>query len=112
MRAYTARMADCIYTSDGQPQGFRLSGHIYALDGKPIGRVFAEKAYRLDGTYVGAVVNNMVVDKPNVSRRSMPAAPPPAPAVPPHGLVSRRPVCESFPDCFDLLLDKSMIGSG
>lgn len=98
-------MADGIYTSDGQPQGFRLSGFIYALDGTPIGRVVAEKAYRLDGSYVGAVVNNMIVDKPNVSRRKVPAAEAPEKETPPLALVPRRPVSESFPDCFAMLLD-------
>ena len=96
-------MADYIYTSDGTPQGFRLSNHIYTIDGTPVGRVFAEKVYSLDGSYVGAIVNNMVVDRPGVSRRAMPAQPTPPKASPPAGGETRRPIGETFPDCFGLL---------
>ena len=97
-------MADYLYSSDGSPRAFRLGDHIHAMDGTPVGRVFAEKAYRLDGTYVGAVINNMIVDRPGVSRRSRPPVPAPPPAAPPPGAEQRRPVCEMFPDCFELLL--------
>ncbi len=97
-------MADYLYTSDGNPRAFRLGDHIHGLDGAAIGRVFAEKAYRLDGTYVGAVVNNMIVDRPGLSRRSRSPEPAPPPATPPSGAEQRRPVCETFPDCFELLL--------
>lgn len=97
-------MADYLYASDGSPRAFRLGDHIHDLDGVPIGRVFAEKAYRLDGTYVGAVVNNMIVDRPDVSRRSRPPEPAPPAAVPPPGGEQRKPVCETFPDCFERLL--------
>ncbi|HEX2763630.1 MAG TPA: hypothetical protein VHM92_07270 [Allosphingosinicella sp.] len=97
-------MADYLYTSDGSPQGFRLGAFIYAMDGTPVGRVFAEKAYRLDGSYAGAVINNMIVDRPGVSRRSLPAYSAPEPAVPPANRETRRPVGESFPDCFDRLI--------
>ena len=97
-------MSDYLYASDGSPRAFRLGDHIHAMDGTPIGRVFAEKAYRLDGTYVGALVNNMIVDRPGVSRRSRPPEPAPPPAVPPsRGAEQRRPVCEMFPDCFGRL---------
>ena len=96
-------MADYIYSSQGSPQAFRLGDYIYAMDGDPIGRVFAEKAYRLDGRYVGLIVNNMVLDKPDVSRRNMPPSPVPPRAAPPQGAGFRRPVCEAYPDCFDLL---------
>lgn len=95
---------DYLYTSDGEAQGFRLGDHIYALDGAPIGKVFAEKAYRLDGAYVGAVINNMVVDKPGVSRRSMRPCPVPPNAAPPHDVQGRRPIGETWPDCFGGLL--------
>ena len=95
---------DYLYTTEGKPQGFRIGDHIYALDGTAIGKVFAEKAYRLDGTYVGAVINNMVVDKPDVSRRSMPPAPAPPKATLPHNVQDRRPVGESWPECFQALL--------
>ncbi|HEY1605093.1 MAG TPA: hypothetical protein VGF77_05805 [Allosphingosinicella sp.] len=98
-------MSDYLYSSDGSPCAFRLGGHIHAMDGKPIGRVVAEKAYRLDGTYVGALVNNMLVDRPGVSRRGRAPEPVPPPAPPPpSGAEQRRPVCETFPDCFDRLL--------
>lgn len=99
-------MADYLYTSDGSPRAFRVGDHIHAMDGTPVGRVFAEKAYRLDGTYVGAVINNMIVDRPGVSRRSRPpvAAPPPA-APPASGAEQRRPVVETFPDCFERLFE-------
>jgi hypothetical protein len=97
-------MADYIYTTEGRPQGFRLSNHIYALDGTPIGRVFAEKAYCLDGTYVGLIVNNMIVDRAGVSRRSLPPSLSPPRAVPPTGAETRRPIGEAFPDAFNLLL--------
>lgn len=95
---------DYLYTTEGEPQGFRLSDYIYALDGTPIGKVFAEKAYRLDGTYVGAVVNNMVVDKPDVSRRSLRPCPIPPKAALPHNVQGRRPIGETWPDCFAGLL--------
>ncbi|MEA2998193.1 MAG: hypothetical protein QOK17_26 [Sphingomonadales bacterium] len=98
-------LADFLYATDGNPQGFRLGAHIYAMDGRPVGRVFAEKAYRLDGCYVGAVINNMVVDRPGVSRQSRPSAPLPAPVAPPRGAEHRRPVGETFPDCFALLAE-------
>lgn len=95
---------DYLYTTEGKPQGFRIGDHIYALDGTAIGKVFAEKAYRLDGTYVGAVINNMVVDKPDVSRRSTrPSAAPPN-ATLPRNVQDRRPVGESWPECFGGLL--------
>jgi hypothetical protein len=98
-------MADYLYTSEGSPQGFRLGPYIYAMDGTPVGRIFAEKAYRLDGTYVGAVINNMIVDRPGVSRRSRTPEPAPPRAAAPSGAEQRRPVCETFSDCFELLLD-------
>lgn len=98
-------MADFLYTTEGEPQGFRLGAHIYAMDGRPVGRVFAEKAYRLDGAYVGAVINNMVLDRPGVSRQGRPPTPAPTPVPPPRGAERRRPVCESFADCFALLAE-------
>jgi hypothetical protein len=98
-------LADYLYTGDGRPQGFRLGPYIYAMDGMPVGRVFAEKAYRLDGTYVGAVINNMIVDRPGVSRRGRAPEPAPAHAAPPGNAELRRPVCEMFPDCFERLTD-------
>lgn len=97
-------MADYLYTSDGSPQGFRLGAFIYAMDGAPLGRVFAEKAYRLDGSYAGAVINNMVVDRPGISKRSMPPCPAPPRAEPPPSRETRRPVGECFPDCFERLV--------
>lgn len=97
-------MADFIYSSEGRPQGFRLSSHIFAIDGTPLGRVFAEKVYSFAGDYVGMLLNNMILDKPNVSRRGMPAATAPAPAQPLGGGETRRPVCEVFPDAFPALL--------
>jgi hypothetical protein len=97
-------VADYLYASDGRPCAFRLGNHIHAMDGRPVGRVFAEKAYRLDGTYVGAVINNMIVDRPGISRRSRPPEPAPPPAAPATGAEQRRPVCETFPDCFERLL--------
>jgi hypothetical protein len=93
-------MSDYLYTRDGRAQGFRLNGHIYAIDGTPVGRVVAEKAYRLDGTYVGALVNNMVVDRAGVSRRSLRPEPRPPQAEPPRTAEARRPIGETFPDCF------------
>jgi hypothetical protein len=98
-------MADFLYSTEGSPQGFRLGAFIYAMDGTPLGRVFAEKAYRLDGAYVGAVINNMIVDRPGVSRQSRPPAPAPAAVAPPRNAEPRRPVGEAFPDCFALLAD-------
>ena len=99
-------MADHIYSADGTPRGFRSSNFIYALDGTPIGRVFAEKAYRLDGSYVGALINSMLVDKPEVSRRNIAAVPPP-PALPGQTAESRRPLGVNHADCFDRLLSES-----
>jgi hypothetical protein len=97
-------MPDFIYDPDGAPRGFRLSNHIYDLVGTPIGRVWAEKVYDLGGQYVGAVVNNMVVDKPGVSRRALqPVIRPPC-ATPPAGADSRRPVGATYPDVFHLLI--------
>jgi hypothetical protein len=96
-------VADYLYAGDGSPQGFRLGPYIYAMDGMPVGRVFAEKAYRLDGTYVGAVINNMIVDRPGISRRSRPSEPAPPRAAPAARAERRRPVCEMFPDCFEQL---------
>src|SRR5688500_10240336 len=92
-------MADLIYTAEGRPQGFRLNHHIFDLAGTPVGKVFAEKAYSLAGTYIGAIVNNMVLDKPGLSRRSLPPSPAPPNATPP-AMGRRRPVCERFADCF------------
>jgi hypothetical protein len=97
-------MADFIYSSEGQAQGFRLSNHIYTLDGAPVGRVFAEKVYNLQGGYIGLLVNNMVLDKPDLSRRSMPPASLPPSAAPVRSAEARRPVCEAYPDAFPLLL--------
>ena len=97
-------MADYLYTSQGSPQGFRLGPFIYAMDGTPLGRIFAEKAYRLDGAYVGAVINNMIVDRPGVSRRSRAPESAPPRAAPSASAEQRRPVCETFPDCFERLL--------
>ena len=96
-------MADYIYSTQGSPQGFRLGDYLYALDGTPLAKVFAEKVFNFSGDYVGLIMNNMVLDKPGVSRRSMPPASIPAPANPVHGAERRRPICEAFPDCFDLL---------
>jgi hypothetical protein len=96
-------MADYLYTSQGSPQGFRLGPFIYAMDGTPLGRIFAEKAYRLDGAYVGAVINNMIVDRPGVSRRSRTPETAPPRAAPSVSAEHRRPVCETFPDCFERL---------
>ena len=96
-------MADYIYSSQGSPQGFRLGDYLYAMDGTPLAKVFAEKVFDFNGDYVGLIMNNMVLDKPGVSRRSMPPASIPAPATPVHGAERRRPICESLADCFDLL---------
>ncbi len=97
-------MADYIYDTRGSPKGFRLGAYIYALDGTPLAKVFAEKVFDLGGDYVGLIMNNMVVDRPGVSRRSMPPASRPAPVAPVHGAECRRPICEAYPDCFDLLI--------
>ena len=97
-------MADLIYAADGTPRGFRMSNYIYDLDGTPLGRVFAEKAYRLDGSYVGALINSMVVDKPDVSRRSIAPVVAPPPAAPAQGAEPRRAIGQSHADCFDRLL--------
>ena len=96
-------MADYIYSTQGSPQGFRLGDYLYALDGTPLAKVFAEKVFNFSGDYVGLIMNNMVLDRPGVSRRSMPPASIPAPATPVHGAERRRPICEAYPDCFDLL---------
>jgi hypothetical protein len=98
-------VADYLYSSDGSPRAFRLGDHIHAMDGTAVGRVFAEKAYRLDGTYVGAVINNMIVDRPGISRRNRPPLAAPPAAMPPRGAEQRRPVCETFPDCLDRLVE-------
>ena len=97
-------MADYIYDTRGSPQGFRLGDYIYALDGMPLAKVFAEKVYNLGGDYVGLIINNMVLDKPGVSRRSMPPSSRPSPVAPVHGAEGRRPVCEAYADRFDLLI--------
>ena len=97
-------MADYLYSSMGEPQGFRLGDYIYAMDGRPVGKVFAEKAYALNGEYVGLIVNNMVLDKPGVSRRNMPPITNVPVAEPSRLGEHRRPVCEGYADCFDRLL--------
>jgi hypothetical protein len=97
-------MADYIYNSEGRPQGFRLGNAIYAMDGTPLGRVWAEKVYTFGGSYVGAIFNNMVVDRPNVSRRKLPPVTVPERAAPRGRAETRRGVGEPFPDCFALLL--------
>ena len=97
-------MADIIYAADGTARAFRLSNFIYDLDGTPAGRVFAEKAYRFDGSYVGALINGMIVDKPQVSRRSIAPLTPP-PAVPRRSADMRRPIGQNHVDCFDRLLE-------
>lgn len=96
-------MADYIYDTHGSPRGFRLSDYIYAMDGTPLAKVFAEKVYNLGGDYVGLIMNNMVLDRPGVSRRSMPPSSRPEPVAPVHGAECRRPICEAYADCFDLL---------
>lgn len=105
-------MADYIFNADGRPQGFRLGSHIYTLDGTPVGRAWAEKAYRLDGTYVGAILKNMVVDKPNASKRNLPPAPRPAPARPVVDPEGRRPVNDAGEDVFYLLLENEDENAG
>lgn len=97
-------MADYIYSAEGRPQGFRLSNHIYGMDGAPVGRVWAEKVYSLAGDYVGALVNNMVVDKPGLSRRNLAPIALPANEATPRGAEYRRPVGETYPDAFHLLM--------
>lgn len=96
-------MADYIYSTQGAPQGFRLGSYIYELSGRAIGRVWAERAHRLDGTYVGALLKNMVVDKPSVSRRNLPPLPYPGDAPPAVGAEARRPLGDQLPDIFYLL---------
>jgi hypothetical protein len=96
-------MADFIYNAEGDAQGFRLSNHIYDLAGVPLGRVWAEKVYDLHGEYVGALVNNMVVDKPAVSRKALQPVPRPPHTTPASRAESRRPVGTSYPDVFHLL---------
>jgi hypothetical protein len=98
-------MADYIFNSDGHPQGFRIGKFLYGMDGRAVGRVSAERAYRLDGSYVGVLFKNMVVDKPSVSRRSLPPAPDPGPTEPMVGAETRRPIGEPYADLFHLLLD-------
>lgn len=98
-------MADYLYSTDGVPQGFRIGPWIYRMDGRPVGRTFAEKAYRLDGSYVGAVINNMVVDRPGVSSRGLAPCDAPPPAAAPPSAETRRPVGETYPDCFERLLE-------
>ena len=100
-------MADYIYSSGGRPQGFRLGNHVYAMDGTPLGKVMAEKVYDLRGSYIGALINNMVVDRPGVSRRSMPPSGFVERAAPVTNAEARHPVCETFPDCFGLLLPEA-----
>ena len=102
---FRSAMADYIFNADGTAQGFRLGSHIYTLDGTPVGRAWAEKAYRLDGTYVGAILKNMVVDKPNPSKRNRPPAPRPANARPIAHPESRRPVSDAGEDVFYLLVE-------
>lgn len=97
-------MADHIYAADGRPQGFRLDDNIYGMDGTPLSRVWAEKVYTFAGGYVGAIFNNMVVDRPNVSRRELPRVPVPDKVAARRGAEARRPLAQPFPDCFDLLL--------
>jgi hypothetical protein len=98
-------MADYIYDTRGTPKGFRLGAYIYALDGTPLAKVFAEKVFNLAGDYVGLIMNSMVLDRPGVSRRSMPPSTRPSPVAPMHGAECRRPICEGYPDCFDRLID-------
>jgi hypothetical protein len=100
-------MADFIYNSEGQAQGFRLGSNIYALNGTPVGRVWAERAYRFDGSYVGALFKNMVVDKPSVSKRNLPSLPRPPAVEPATSAEMRRPVVLEYLDVFHLLLDHS-----
>lgn len=97
-------MTDFIYSAEGYPKAFRLGSDIYALSGAPIGRIHAEKAYRLDGEYVGALVNKMILDKPGVSRRSLPPRSPPDDTLAQISVDRRRPVGEALPDVFDLLI--------
>jgi hypothetical protein len=100
-------MAYFIYSTAGEPQGFRLGEHIFTMDGVPVGRVFAEKVYKLGGSYVGVLINNMVLDKSGVSRRSLPPVSAPPHAQPPRGAEMRRPVCEAFADSFELLISSA-----
>jgi hypothetical protein len=96
-------MADFIYSVDGRPQGFRLSNFIYAMDGVPLGRVWAEKVFSFAGEYIGVIFQNMVVDRPDVSRRRLPAVPQPENAAPAVGAELRGPINVPFRDCFELL---------
>ena len=105
-------MADYIFNAEGRPQGFRLGSHIYTLDGTPVGRAWAEKAYRLDGTYVGAILKNMVVDKPNASKRNLPPAARPPQARPVVDPENRRPVNDAGEDVFHLLLESEAQETG
>jgi hypothetical protein len=100
-------MADPIYAADGRPQGFRLDDNIYGLDGTPLGRVWAEKVYTFGGAYVGAIFNNMVVDRPNVSRRGLPPVAVPEPAAGRGRADARRPTALPYADCFELLLPRA-----
>ena len=96
-------MTDYIYSTEGRPHGFRLNGHIHDMEGRPVGRVCAEKVYTLNGEYVGAIINNMVVDKPGLSKRSLPARSRPKNVTVPAGAGDRRPIGEMPPDVFHLL---------
>ena len=98
-------MADFIYDTRGSPRGFRLGAYIYALDGTPLAKVFAEKVFNLAGDYVGLIMNSMVLDRPGLSRRSMPPSSRPSPVAPMHGAECRRPICEAYADCFDRLTE-------
>lgn len=97
-------MADYIYAGDGRARAFRLGDNLFAMDGTPLGRVWAERVYTFAGSYVGALSNNMVVDRPNASRRKLPSVPVPDRAAGRGDGDRRHPIAAPYPECFDLLL--------
>jgi len=93
-----------IYSTDGEPVGFRFANFIHDMDGTPLGRILGTHVHTFDGGYIGELFKEMVVAKPSPHARPILPIDPPA-AVPSPGMGTRRRgiVDYGFADRFALL---------
>lgn len=99
-------MAMYVYSTRGEPVGFLYETFIHDFDGTPLGRIIGSRVHRFDGSYAGEWFKEMVVAKPGLAPRPMPAvAPPPRRSPPGRGMRRRVVVDYGYADAFDRLCD-------